>query len=112
VLEEIVGAIDDEYDEPELTPVPSPEGVVLDGTLRPDDVLEACGLTLPEGDFDTLAGFVLLVLDRIPVVGDRVEWHGWELEVRSMDRRRVATVAVRPPPAEPAAAPGDDRSPS
>jgi CBS domain containing-hemolysin-like protein len=98
VLEEIVGEIDDEYDVPKLTTlaITESEGFVLDGDLDPDRVHDECGIQLPEGDYETLAGFVLVVFDRIPEAGDKTEWHGWELEVEEMDRRRVARVAFRP----------------
>jgi CBS domain containing-hemolysin-like protein len=98
VLEEIVGEIDDEYDVPKLTTlaITESEGFVLDGHLDPDRVHDACGIQLPEGDYETLAGFVLVVFDRIPAAGDKAEWQGWEIEVEEMDRRRVARVAFRP----------------
>ena len=97
LLEELVGEIDDEYDDaPEVTA--GPDGtIVLDGTARPDEVADATGLQLPEGEFETLAGFVLTQVGRIPDVGDAVLWDGWRLVVTEMDRRRVARVAVTPP---------------
>jgi CBS domain containing-hemolysin-like protein len=98
VLEEIVGEIDDEYDVPKLTTLAITEsvGFVLDGDLDPDRVHDECGIRLPEGDYETLAGFVLVVFDRIPEAGDKAHWQGWEIEVEQMDRRRVARVAFRP----------------
>ena len=97
LLEEIVGEIEDEHDAPELTP-PAPPGLtVLDGGLNLDELAEAIGLHLPEGDYETLAGFLLAQLDRIPEVGDEVVWHGWRFEVLEMERRRVARVVVHPP---------------
>lgn len=98
VLEEIVGEIDDEYDVPKLTTLAITEsvGFVLDGDLDPDRVHDECGIRLPEGDYETLAGFVLVVFDRIPEAGDKTKWHGWEIEIEEMDRRRVARVAFRP----------------
>ncbi len=98
VLEEIVGEIDDEYDVPKLTTLAITQsvGFVLDGDLDPDRVHDVCGIQLPEGDYETLAGFVLVVFDRIPEAGDKAEWQGWEIEVEEMDRRRVARVAFRP----------------
>ncbi len=111
VLEEIVGAIGDEYDEPELTPAPSTDGaivdgVVVDGTLRPDDVADATGLVMPDGDYDTLAGFVLTLFDRIPAAGDVIDWNGWSFEVVELDRLRIASIAVRPPPSVAPTEPG------
>ena len=102
VLEELVGEIDDEYDPapPRLSTV-LPAGVYgLPGTLHLDEVAEACGLQLPEGPYETLAGFVLTELGRIPEVGDAVEHEGWHIEVAEMDRRRVAAVRLRAPEAK------------
>jgi CBS domain containing-hemolysin-like protein len=72
---------------------------VLDGSLHPDEVFDACGFAVPEGDYETLAGFVLERLGRIPDPGDRLEHGGWELEVVALDKLRVATVCLRRQPA-------------
>jgi CBS domain containing-hemolysin-like protein len=98
IVEEIVGEIDDEYDArtPELTKPAAGDGV-LPGGLHLDEVEEACGLRLPDGDYDTLAGFVLDRLGHIPDVGEAVEFDGWTLEVVTMDRRRIAEVRVSEP---------------
>jgi len=99
VLEEIVGEIDDEYDPapPRLTTVLPSGDVELPGTLHPDEVAEACGFEMPEGPYETLAGFVLARLGRIPSVGDAFESDGWHLEVTDMDRLRVAAVRLSAP---------------
>jgi CBS domain containing-hemolysin-like protein len=94
VLEELVGEIDDEYDDPPRFTVLPAGAVALDGTIHRDDVSEALGLLLPDGDFETLAGFVLELFDRIPQVGEQVSWQGWEFEVLEMDRRRIARIGV------------------
>jgi CBS domain containing-hemolysin-like protein len=103
LLEEIVGEIEDEHDRPE--PVRRPDDV--DGTIHLDDLFEETGLRLPEGEYETLAGFVMDRLGRIPRAGDRVEHDDWVLEVRAMERRRVARVHVTPPPLGPAAPEGN-----
>jgi len=109
LIEEIVGDIDDEHDpgRPAEAPVVAPGGpVVLSGRLHPDEVEDACGLVLPVGPFDTLAGFVLSLLGRIPVAGDDCTYDGWALTVVELDGRRVATVRV-----ERSSAPAEDGSP-
>jgi CBS domain containing-hemolysin-like protein len=99
VLEEIVGEIDDEYDAttPALTRVLPAGTYELPGSLHPDEVREACGFDMPEGEYETIAGFVLDRLDRIPAVGDRFDYDGWLIEVVEMDRRRVARVRLTAP---------------
>ena len=99
VLEEIVGEIDDEYDTaaPALTRVLPAGTYELPGTLHPDEVRDACGFEMPDGEYETLAGFVLDRLGRIPDVGDRFSYNGWLVEVVEMDRRRVARLRLTAP---------------
>ena len=95
IVEEIVGEIDDEHDPvAELTPPGSPGEWLLAGDLRADGVEEACGLRTPDGPYETLAGFMLYRLGRIPAVGDSFAWEGWRFEVAEMVRRRILTVRV------------------
>jgi CBS domain containing-hemolysin-like protein len=99
VLEEIVGEIDDEYDvlTPRLTVEESAGTYLLAGALHADELADAVGLRLPEGEYETLAGFVLDQLGHIPEAGERLTYEGWTIEVVDLDRRRIATVrAVRP----------------
>ena len=95
IVEEIVGEIDDEHDPVAELTAPAPPGVwLLAGDLRTDQTEEACGLRLPDGPYETLAGFVLFHLGRIPAVGDSFAWGGRHFEVVEMVRRRIVTVRV------------------
>jgi putative hemolysin len=97
-LEEIAGEIDDEYDDAELFMVDQAEGVYLiSGTLGWSELGEVCGLQLPDGDYETVAGFFLANFGGIPVEGDHLYHKGWRLEVAEMDRRRVASLVVTDP---------------
>jgi CBS domain containing-hemolysin-like protein len=74
---------------------------IISGLLRVDEVADAVGLAMPEGDYETVAGLVLERLGRIPDVGDEVELDGWQLTVIRMDRRRIADLRLtRTAPAE------------
>ncbi|MDQ3785349.1 MAG: hemolysin family protein [Actinomycetota bacterium] len=99
LLEEIVGNIEDEYDPsatPELTR--PPVGVYLvSGLLHRDELRDATKLSLPEGEYDTLAGFLLTHFERIPEPGDQTSFRGWEFKVVTMDNRRIDTVLVAAP---------------
>jgi putative hemolysin len=53
---------------------------------------------LPDGEFETRAGFVLDELGRLATEGDVVECDGWTLTVSRLDRRRIDRVRVEPPP--------------
>jgi len=98
LIEEVIGEIYDEYDEdaaPETDePAEGPHDV--DGLLNLDDFAEATGLHLPEGPYETVAGWVLAELGRIPAVGDTAEHEGRELTVTELDGRRIARIAVSP----------------
>jgi CBS domain containing-hemolysin-like protein len=104
LIEELVGEITDEYDveEPEAGPdeltVPGGERTfVVDGLLREDELMEQTGFELPEGPYETLAGFLLAKLGHIPVVGETLNEHGWEFTVLEVDRHRVEQVRVVAP---------------
>jgi CBS domain containing-hemolysin-like protein len=99
LLEEIVGEIVDEHDQPapRLTRVQRAGEWVLPGTLHHDELYDACGLDMPDGEYETLAGFVLHLLGHIPAPGETVTSGGWQLQVEEMDRRRIASVRVRAP---------------
>jgi CBS domain containing-hemolysin-like protein len=102
LLEEIVGEIEDEHDPDEggsrLTR--TPEGVhTVSGMLHRDELRDQTGFELPEGDFETLAGFLLTLFDRVPRQGDHVSHGGWEFKVVEMDRNRIARVLLVAPPA-------------
>lgn len=99
VLEEVVGEIDDEHDRavPALTRVQRPGEWVVGGGQHPDEVFDTCGFEIPEGPFETLAGFVLDTIGRIPEDGDSFEHDGWNVQVVEMDRLRVSTVRLIAP---------------
>lgn len=104
LVEEIVGEIWDEYDPRERPAAPPAEGVVeLDGLLHRSEVADRSGIALPEGPYDTLAGFVLARLGRMPREGDSVTALGHEFTVRAVEGRRISRVRIT------GAAPDDDR---
>ncbi|MDQ4103458.1 MAG: hemolysin family protein [Actinomycetota bacterium] len=96
LVEEIVGDVRDEYDRMEISQVRSldEQGWIISGLLRADEVADATGFVMPEGDYETVAGLVLDRLGRIPDIGDEVEFDGWRLTVKRMDRRRIADLQL------------------
>ncbi len=98
IVEEIVGEIDDEHDLATSADVHSlaDGGFLVAAALHPDEVEEATGLKIPEGDYETLAGFALAQLQRVPEVGDRFAWNSWSIEVDRMDHWRVERLRVIP----------------
>jgi putative hemolysin len=96
LIEEVIGEIYDEYDE-DVTDGGDerPDGPQeVDGLLNLDDFREATRLQLPEGPYETVAGYVLAELGRLPVVGDGVEVEGRTLTVLELDGRRIARLSV------------------
>ena len=102
LLEEIVGDIEDEYDAAAATRLTTPpEGVhLLSGLLHRGELADACGFEMPEGHYETLAGFLLDRLERIPEGGEHVSHDGWEFKVVEMDGRRISQVLCVAPAAD------------
>jgi CBS domain containing-hemolysin-like protein len=97
LLEEIVGEIEDEYDVAELSSPPQPSGELLvPGETNIGDLNEEYGLNVPDAEHSTIGGFVFGALGRLPRPGDVVVAGGASFMVRSMDNRRIETLAVRP----------------
>jgi putative hemolysin len=96
LIEEVIGEIYDEYDEDVADGGDErPDGPQeVDGLLNLDDFREVTGLQLPEGPYETVAGYVLAELGRLPVVGDTVEVEGRTLTVLELDGRRIARISV------------------
>ncbi|MDG4760160.1 hemolysin family protein [Micromonospora sp. WMMD710] len=106
LIEELIGEIHDEYD---AAPDPVHAGLptVVDGRLNLSDFAERTGVVLPAGPYETVGGFVMAALGRLPVTGDEVSVPGepvdvdepdppagWSLRVVALDGRRVARLAV------------------
>jgi CBS domain containing-hemolysin-like protein len=112
LVEEIVGEVLDEHDRRRAGIVRLEDGVIFPAELRPDEVLDRTGIRIPEGDvYDTVGGFIMSVLERIPVVGDVIDLEDGAIEVQRMDGRRVDRVRFtpRPMPHDEAAAEGGER---
>ncbi len=111
LVEEIVGEVLDEHDRRRAGIVRAQDSVIFPGELRPDEVRDRTGIRIPEGDvYDTVGGFIMSELERIPVVGDAIEVEDGTIEVQRMDGRRVDRVRFtpRPMPHDEAAAEGGD----
>lgn len=102
IIEEIVGEI--ELEEPQATQRQDGSWL-LDGMLEVDEFKEIFNLpTLPhEDEYETLSGFVMLSLGRVPQTADQFEWHSLRFEVIDMDGRRVDKVLVTTLPQKPLA---------
>jgi CBS domain containing-hemolysin-like protein len=99
LVEEIVGEVLDEHDRRRAGIVRVDDAVIFPGELRPDEVRDRTGIRIPEGDvYDTVGGYIMSVLERIPVAGDTLEIEDGSLEVQRMEGRRVDRVRFTPTP--------------
>ncbi|QIG38257.1 HlyC/CorC family transporter [Microbacterium sp. 4R-513] len=99
LVEEIVGEVLDEHDRRRAGIVRLDGDVLFPGELRPDELLDRTGIRVPEGEvYDTVGGYLMSVLERIPTVGDQVEVEDGTLAVQRMDGRRVDRVRFTPKP--------------
>lgn len=96
LVEEIVGEVSDEHDRTSAGVVNSVEGVLFPGSLRPDELRERTGIVVPEeGPYETVAGYLMAMLGRVPTIGDEfVAEHG-TFRVERMDGHRIDRIRFR-----------------
>jgi len=117
LVEELIGDIRDEYDTEQDQATRLPTGdVEVDGLLNLDEFTEQTGIELPEGPYETAAGYVLAALGDLPSEGDSVQVAGRTITVTELDGRRIARLRITatppPPPATPAAPPATPAAPA
>lgn len=100
LIEPLVGELHDEFDsgneEPSIVRVDGSRWLV-DGKASVDDVRERLGIEVPDGEYVTLAGFLLDGFGHIPEEGESLQADGWELRVVEMEKRRIAKVVAEQP---------------
>jgi len=96
VIEELVGEIRDEYDS-EAEPIvrEAEDTFVFSGKVGIGEMAERLGVEIEDGDFETVGGFVLARLGRVPAVGERFEIDGLDVAILEAERRRIHKVRVR-----------------
>jgi CBS domain containing-hemolysin-like protein len=96
LVEEIVGEIRDEYDvEEKPIELVSSDEVVVDARVSIDEINEMFDMDIQKEDFDSVGGFIVNELGRMPSVGDTVRFNGVALKVLSMAGRRIKKVRVK-----------------
>lgn len=97
IVEELIGEVYDEYDEADAFEVGSAEAAVLvPGSLTIEEFAERTGVVVDDGGYETIAGYVIDRLGRMPHDGDAVETPQARLVVRGVERRRIVQVEVEP----------------
>jgi CBS domain containing-hemolysin-like protein len=106
VIEEIVGDVGDEHDRSETTGRRTVDGSwIVPGMWRPDEVRTRVGAPMPDGPaYETVGGYVMAALGRVPAVGDETFLPGWRIVIVDMDGRRVDRLRMIPLPPEGAVA--------
>jgi putative hemolysin len=95
LLEEIVGEIRDEFDiEDQPVQLLTQDEVIVDARVGIDDLSEMFDVQIKKNDFDSIGGFIINELGRIPSVGDNVRVNGISLKVLSVAGRRIKKVRV------------------
>jgi len=101
LVEEIVGEVLDEHDRSRAGIVRRADSITFPGELRPDELRTRTGIDVPEGDvYDTIGGYVMSQLERVPAVGDEVRVEHGTLQVVRMDGRRVDRIRYTADPVE------------
>ncbi|GAA1893276.1 hemolysin family protein [Lapillicoccus jejuensis] len=109
LVEEIVGEVSDEHDRSGGDGQRLTDGSwSVPGLWRPDEVRDATGAVVPDGaSYETVGGFLMAELGRVPVPGDEVPLEGWTLRVARMEGRRVDRVRIVPAGEPPGGPPGE-----
>jgi CBS domain containing-hemolysin-like protein len=96
-VEELVGEVADEHDRTLAGVVRSRDWLTFPGMLRPDELLERADVVIPEeGPYETVGGFMMSELGRLPLVGDTVAVEGGVFRVERLDGRRIDRVRYTP----------------
>jgi CBS domain containing-hemolysin-like protein len=101
LVEELVGEVSDEHDRTKADVVRSRDWFTFPGILRPDELLERTGVSVPEeGPFETVAGWLMSELGRLPQIGDVVDIDHGRFRIERLDGRRIDRVRYTPTPAD------------
>ena len=99
LVEELVGEVSDEHDRTKPDVVRSRDWLTFPGILRPDELLERSGVSVPEdGPYETVAGWLMSELGKLPVVGDVIEIEAGSFRIDRLDGRRIDRVRFTPRP--------------
>ena len=96
IIEEIIGEIHDEYDNDEILMVPTAEGdLIVDARLEIEKLVEHFNLEVPKGNFESVGGFIISLLGRVPQPHETITHAPLEMTIESADARKIRKVRVR-----------------
>ena len=97
LLEEIVGDIDDEFDTPKTDYEKINENeYIVNAKMTIYDLSELLEIEIPEGDYQTVGGFVISLIENIPSKGDTVEYNGYEFIVTGTEAHKLSKIRIKP----------------
>ncbi|MCD6561508.1 MAG: HlyC/CorC family transporter [Deltaproteobacteria bacterium] len=96
IIEEIVGEIMDEHDIPEsLITLIDNNSFMVDARLEIEKLEEKLGLTFPRGNFESVGGFIIHLLGRIPEINEKVQYKELEMTIEQADQRKIDKIIIR-----------------
>jgi CBS domain containing-hemolysin-like protein len=96
IIEEIIGEIHDEYDNDEILMVPTAEGdLIVDARLEIEKLVEYFSLEVPKGNFESVGGFIISLLGRVPQPHETITHAPLEMTIEAADARKIRKVRVR-----------------
>jgi len=96
IIEEIIGEIHDEHDNDETLMVATDEGdLVVDARLEIEKLVEHFNLEVPKGNFESVGGFIISLLGRVPQTHETITHAPLEMTIESADARKIRKVRVR-----------------
>jgi len=97
ILEEIVGEILDEHDHEEsLLSILDDGSFIVDARLEAEKLEEQIKIKLPEGDFESVGGFIIHLLGRIPKIGEKIPFENLNITIQKGDQRKIEKVLITP----------------
>jgi CBS domain containing-hemolysin-like protein len=96
IIEEIIGEVMDEYDAEEKLIVENEDGSLsVNARLDVEELEDHLDIELPEGKFETVGGFIISLLGRVPIVNEKVTFKNIEMEIESANTRKIEKVRFR-----------------
>ena len=96
IIEEIIGEIRDEYDDDEILMVATDEGdLLVDARLEIEKLSEHFGLQVPKGNFESVGGFIISLLGRVPQPHETIIHTPLEMTIESADARKIRKVRIK-----------------
>ncbi|NLI83641.1 MAG: HlyC/CorC family transporter [Deltaproteobacteria bacterium] len=96
IIEEIIGEVMDEHDSEEKMIVEQEDGSIsVNARLDAEELEDYLDLELPEGKFESVGGFIISLLGRVPAVGERLTYRNIEIVVEAANNRKIERVKIR-----------------